>query len=189
MNSGPFVALLIVLLFSQPTMAKSFKSKMKEQVNDVAKSAMTTAPKDNETCFAPDQPCAFKLIKFIESAKKSIDVAIFDITDKRVAQAIIDQTGKGIRIRMVTNRRTRDSTGAYQMLKDAHVLVRVGKQKGIMHNKFTLIDRHRLETGSYNYSYGAANSNQENQLYLSTPSVVEAYRDRFEKMWVAGKTR
>ena len=167
---------------------KSKHTVFSDAVTDSAKLSTTFAPKDNETCFTPDEPCAFKLIKFIQSAKETLDIAIYDITDKRVANAIIDQS-KTVQVRLVLNRRTRDSTGAYQLLKDAHLLMRVGKQRGIMHDKFTIVDGKRLETGSYNYSYGAANSNQENQLYLSTASVIEAYKARFEKMWHEGKRR
>jgi cardiolipin hydrolase len=188
MKNVSFLMLSLLVLTASTADAKSHRSKLTDAVADAAKSALTTAPKDNETCFAPDEPCAFKLIKFIQTAKESLDIAIFDITDRRVATAIIEQS-KNARVRLVLNKRTKDTSGAYAMLKEAHLLARVGKQRGIMHNKFTIVDGKRLETGSYNYSYGAANSNQENQLYLSTPSVVESYKARFEKMWREGKTR
>ena len=179
---------LAFVLAASSAQAKSRHPKLTDQISDLAKATLTTPPKDNETCFAPDEPCAFKLIKFIQTAKETLDIAIFDITDRRVASAIIEQS-KTARVRLVLNKRTKDTSGAYAMLKEAHLLSRVGKQRGIMHNKFTIVDGKRLETGSYNYSYGAANSNQENQLYLSTPSVVENYKARFEKMWREGKTR
>jgi phosphatidylserine/phosphatidylglycerophosphate/cardiolipin synthase-like enzyme len=51
-----------------------------------------------------------------------------------------------------------------------------------MHNKFTLVDGTRLETGSFNYSHQASTANQENQLYLGTPEIVARYKARFEKM-------
>jgi cardiolipin hydrolase len=177
----------ITLFYSLPTLAKTKKT-VRETVANKTELKAIAPPKDNEACFSPDEPCVYKLIRFIQSAKETLDIAIFDITDKRVATAIIEQA-KVARIRLVLNRRTKDSTGAYQMLRDAHILTRIGKQRGIMHNKITLVDGKRLQLGSYNYSYGASNSNQENQLYLANPTIVERYKARFEKMWREGKTR
>ena len=148
---------------------------------------LATAPFDNEACFAPDEPCADKLIQFMQSAKQSLDVAIYELTDKKIVNAAIELS-KTIKVRFVVNVKQSDaSSTSYAMLKAAHIPVQVGNQKGIMHNKFTIVDGKRLELGSFNYTYKAASSNQENQLYLSTPSVVERYQARFELMFKNGK--
>ena len=57
--------------------------------------------------------------------------------------------------------------------------VRIGNQRGIMHNKFTVLDGQWVETGSFNYTNNASDKNNENQLYLNNPKVVEQYRKRF----------
>jgi cardiolipin hydrolase len=149
--------------------------------------AATTPPKDNESCFAPDEECAAKLIRFIETAKSTLEIAIFEMTDRKIAEAIATAS-KIVKVRLVVNRKlVKDSGPCYEILRAAGVPIRAGHQRGIMHDKFTVVDGKRLETGSFNYTNAAGNSNQENQLYLSTPSVVARYQERFEKMWRDGK--
>jgi phosphatidylserine/phosphatidylglycerophosphate/cardiolipin synthase-like enzyme len=168
---------------------KKMAKSLAQQASDHIEDANTIAPKDNETCFSPDENCDEKLRKFILSAKESIDIAIFDINLHNIIDAIIEQAPK-VKVRLVVNRKlAKDSVPAIEKFKANKMFVRVGKQKGIMHNKFTIVDGKRLETGSFNYTNGAANKNQENQLYISTPSIVERYKERFQKMWESGLTR
>lgn len=191
--------LIFVLILSFSTIQSEARTSIKSQINKEAKllakkasdkieDAGTPAPKDNEACFSPDQNCDEKLKKFILSAKESLDVAIFEINDQKIIDAIIEQAYK-VKVRMVINRKLRNNPEALAQFKANKMFVRVGKQKGIMHNKFVIVDGKRLETGSFNFTNGAANSNQENQLYLSTPGVVEQYKERFQKMWENGLTR
>jgi phosphatidylserine/phosphatidylglycerophosphate/cardiolipin synthase-like enzyme len=69
------------------------------------------------------------------------------------------------------------------LLIKAGAQVKYGHQRGIMHDKFMIVDGSRLETESFNYTNHASIANQENQVYLSTPEIVKAYNDRFEKIW------
>ena len=181
------VLVVFGLMISLPTHAKKSKHSLLLEAARDSESLSTPAPKDNETCFSPDEPCAGKIIKFMQSAKVSLDIAIFEMTDQKIAKAIVE-AAKTVRVRMVVNRKlVKDAGPAFDLLRAAGVSIRVGKQKGIMHNKFAIVDGKRLETGSFNYTYRAETSNQENQFYLSTASVVTRYQERFEKMWAEGK--
>lgn len=194
MKSTLFLALILSL--TPNTEARSLKSAISKEAKELAKKAAdkvedsnTTAPKDNEACFSPDQNCDEKLRKFILSAKESIEVAIFDINLKGIVDALVEQSSK-VKVRLVVNRKlSKDSAPAIDRFRENKMFFRVGKQAGIMHNKFVIVDGKRLETGSFNFTNGAANKNQENQLYLSTPGVVEQYKERFQKMWESGLTK
>jgi phosphatidylserine/phosphatidylglycerophosphate/cardiolipin synthase-like enzyme len=190
-----FIALILSLITTHSDARTSFNSQIKKEAKILAKKASdkiedanTPAPKDNEACFSPDQNCDEKLKKFILSAKESLDVAIFEVNDQKIIDAIIEQSFK-VKTRLVINRKLRNNPEAMEQFKKNKLFVRVGKQKGIMHNKFVIVDGKRLETGSFNFTNGAANSNQENQLYLSIPSIVEQYKVRFQSMWEKGITR
>lgn len=175
-----------------PSLKSIIKKEAKElakKTADKAEDANTPAPKDNEVCFSPDENCDEKLRKFILSAKESIDVAIFDINLKPIVDAIIEQSFK-VKVRLVVNRKlAKDSEPAIERFRENKMFYRVGKQKGIMHNKFVIVDGKRLETGSFNFTNGAAHSNQENQIYISTPSIISRFQVRFQKMWESGLTR
>ncbi len=196
MKSTPLIIALILSLTSTHTEARSIKSTLAKEARMLSKQAAekiddanTPAPKDNEACFAPDENCTEKLRKFILSAKESIDIAIFDINLKPIVDAIVEQSFK-VKVRIIVNRKlSKDSAPAIERFKENKMFYRVGKQKGIMHNKFTIVDGKRLETGSFNYTNGAAHSNQENQIYLATPGILDQYKNRFQKMWESGLTR
>jgi phosphatidylserine/phosphatidylglycerophosphate/cardiolipin synthase-like enzyme len=148
-----------------------------------AEKALVAAPKDQETCFSPDEPCDAKLIKFIETAQKSVDVAIFDLTLDQLVHVLALQSKK-VEVRVVVD--SRQAASAHSLvstLVKAGVSVRYGHQRGIMHDKFTIVDGAMIETGSFNYTNHATESNQENQVYLASPAIAERYKTRFEKIW------
>ena len=175
--------LALLCLLSSNSWARRPSKKILENIERSSEALLASPPKDNEVCFAPDEACSAKLVKFIQTAKHQIDIAIFEMTDRKIAEAIAE-AAKTVKVRMVVNRKLVKDTGpAYDLVRASPAEIRVGKQRGIMHDKFTLIDEKRMETGSFNYTYAAGNSNQENQLYLSTSSIVARYQERFDKMW------
>lgn len=139
--------------------------------------------KNEDICFSPDEACDEKLIDFVKSAKDSIDLAIYDINLDQLVHQLAVQSKK-IKVRVVVDKRqSKGSHSLVSTLIKAGVNLRYGHQRGIQHNKFTIVDNRMIETGSFNYTNHAAKANQENQIYLSSATVVERYKERFEKMW------
>ena len=52
-----------------------------------------------------------------------------------------------------------------------------------MHNKFMVVDKTFLLTGSFNWTFQAGSSNQENLLVVDHPFYIERYVNEFEKLW------
>ncbi len=151
----------------------------------VVDSAATATP-TGEVCFSPDEPCDEKLWKFIQSAQKSLDIAVFDLTHEKITHEIL-MASRRIPVRILVDAgRSKMNYSTVSTLIKAGTNVRYGKQRSYMHHKFTLVDGKRLETGSFNYTRNAYLRNQENQLYLDDPAIVQRYVDQFEKMWRDG---
>lgn len=168
MKKRLFVCLLLLLSFNKYTQAGLL-------------------PEDQETCFAPDEPCAEKLMRFIKTAESSIDVAIFDINLEDIVGELIAKS-KSIQVRVVVDKR--QSAGEHSLVKKlikAGVEVRFGHQRGIMHDKFTVVDNKMVETGSFNYTNHATLANQENQIYLANAGAVTRFKNRFESIWQDAK--
>lgn len=145
-----------------------------------------SVPKDQDVCFSPDEDCDVKLIKLIQSAQKSIDIAVYDINHEQLVHQILVQSKKiPVRV-LVDKRQSKGPKSLVSLLLRAGANVRYGHQRGIMHNKFVIVDRTLVETGSYNYTNHATEANNENQIYLANPPVVKRYSERFEKIWTAG---
>jgi hypothetical protein len=142
---------------------------------------------EGNSCFSPDEACDEKLIEFIRSAQQSLDIAVFDITHPQIVHEIL-VSARRIPVRiLVDKRQSREPHSLVSTLIRAGAHVRVGHQRGIMHHKFILLDHRAVETGSFNFTNSASFKNQENQVYLNDPSLVERFRKRFEKMWNDGR--
>lgn len=142
-----------------------------------------SAPLDEDVCFSPNGNCDVKLIQFVHSAKKSIDVAIYDINLEELKQELVSKP-KTTPVRVIVDKRQSSEVHSLvRSLVKARILVRYGRQPGIFHNKFTIVDRKLLETGSFNYTRDATERNNENQVYLASPAIVEQYCEHFDELW------
>lgn len=178
--------IVFLLLVSNLTSEFVFaREVLKNSPSPTPKITLVDPPQDLETCFSPDMPCSAKLVQFILSAKSSLDIAIYTINDPDITNAIIQIFKNKIPVRVIVDcsQLKPDPRSSEKVLKQMGVPVKQGKQNGYMHNKFTLVDNKMLETGSYNYTRHAAGANQENQVYLANPTIVLAYKKRFESMW------
>jgi phosphatidylserine/phosphatidylglycerophosphate/cardiolipin synthase-like enzyme len=140
-----------------------------------------------QTCFSPAENCDKEIVEYIRTAKTSIDMAIYSLALQEIRQALLDAKQRGVKIRIVADQSQSEgqTSKVPAMITDGFDL-RFGVQKGVMHNKFTIVDGAWVETGSYNYSYSASRLNAENQIYLKDAQVVSRYQSDFEKLWTSG---
>lgn len=137
----------------------------------------------HSSCFSSDEACDDKLIQFIRSANKSLEIAIFHLTHPEIVHEIL-LASQRVAVRIIVDRKqAKEAHSLVNSLVRAGVNLRWGRQRGIMHHKFVIVDGEVLETGSFNFTLGAAFKNQENQVYLSDPEIVERFKNQFEKMW------
>ena len=178
-----FLVLWLCTFFTPALFAKAKPKSLGDQILEKAELMLSSPPVDKEICFSPEEKCDLRLVKFIQSAKTSLDIAIFDLTHVQIAHEIM-VASKRIPVRVVVDRR--QSKGVHSLvslLVKAGVSVKIGAQRGIMHNKFVVLDGKWIETGSFNYTTNASNNNNENQIYLSDAGIVARYRERFELLW------
>lgn len=155
--------------------------------NAFAENSRPLVVKNLETCFSPNEGCDQKLIGVINSAKKTLDIAIFSITHPEIAAAIASAKKRGVNVRMVVDKGQAES-GRSQTdeLLAANVSIKIGNSSKIMHDKFCIVDSVILETGSFNYTMSATLHNTENQIYITDKNVIKRYQDNFEKLWNDG---
>ncbi|MGK5088126.1 phospholipase D-like domain-containing protein [Bdellovibrionota bacterium FG-2] len=150
-------------------------------------STQVNQPVGQEVCFSPGENCDEKLLLFVRSARKMIDVAIYDITLESLVNELILK-GKSIPVRVIVDeRQSKGSRSRVLQLANQGAAIRFGRQSGFFHNKFTIVDGKKVETGSFNYTERATHLNSENQVYLETPEVVTAYQKHFEDLWKNGR--
>ncbi len=180
--------LCLLLAVSIPAWARRGKGgKPRAQPVTEIDLATTADPKPFEVCFSPDEPCGTKLVKFVQGAKKTLDLAVYDINlDQLVHHLALASKRMPVRV-VVDQRQSKGEHSLVTTLVKAGVNVRFGRQRGVMHNKFVIRDGTMVETGSFNFTNHATMANNENQIYLDHPEVVTRYVRRFEEIWERAK--
>lgn len=147
--------------------------------------ATSAAPSASRAWFGPGAPLADALVSQLRSAKRSIDAAMFTITDDRIAAALIAAHERGVGLRLITDDDKAGDPGSdIWRLQRADIPVYTDRSSSWMHHKFAIIDAGTLLNGSYNWTRAGASENRENFLATADPALVRAYQDHFERLWL-----
>lgn len=137
-----------------------------------------------ESHFSPGDNCPTRIGGLFATAKKSADVCVYTITDDRIANAIVEAHQRGVQVRIISdNEKAFDPGSDITRLERAGVRVRVDRSPYHMHHKFALFDQELLLTGSYNWTRGAAENNEENFVITDERRLVSPFSDLFERLW------
>lgn len=140
-----------------------------------------------DTCFSPGGQCDQKIVDYLNSAQNTIDMAIYSLSLDEIRAALVGAQKRGVQIRIVCDHSEAQSkTSIVTWLSQNGFTLKYGSQRGLMHDKFTIVDGQWVEAGSYNYTYSATNSNAENQIYINDSKVVASYQENFESLWKTG---
>jgi len=98
------------------------------------------------------------------STQSNLDIAIYSLTHPTIVKAIGDAYKRGVKVRVITDKI--QSAGATQKhamndLITVGIPIKIETHSGLMHLKCSIIDGKVATTGSYNYSKGASEDNDE----------------------------
>ena len=134
--------------------------------------------------FCPEDNCSSQLIANIDSAQDEIVIAIYSFTLDEVADALIRAKERGVLIRVIfDNQQAANQYSEDEKLLDSGIPVVIKSGSGYMHNKFIVIDRKKVLTGSFNYSSNADTKNDENLILIISEEIAKQYFDEFEEIW------
>jgi len=141
--------------------------------------------------FVPGDDPAGVIIGEIGDASSTIDLAIYTFTHEGIRDALYDAASvRGVEVRICADEvQTATIDSQRRNLKtlrdDAGAQVRVATGNGgtHMHHKFLVVDEHSVLTGSFNYTWSANTSNDENLLALTSPPLAEDFSAAFEELW------
>ncbi len=122
----------------------------------------------------------------IDSARLSVDVAIYSLSLNSVRDALIRAHKRGVRVRMVMESENLDRSDP-QKLKDAGIPILGDRREGLMHNKFMVIDNFEVWTGSMNFTDSGAYADNNNLIRIRSVKMAEDYIKEFEEMFVDDK--
>ncbi|MFN3167231.1 MAG: phospholipase D-like domain-containing protein [Phycisphaeraceae bacterium] len=133
--------------------------------------------------FSPGESGLNLILRELRSAKQSLDICVFTITDDRITSAITDAHRRGVAVRLVTDNDKQFDTGSdIDRLVRAGVPTRFDPDRDHMHHKFAIADGERLLNGSYNWTRGATR-NHENITVVTDGELVNAFSKEFDQLW------
>jgi phosphatidylserine/phosphatidylglycerophosphate/cardiolipin synthase-like enzyme len=139
----------------------------------------------------PDDPSArtyrggpdAALAEAINQARLSVDIAVHDLDLWSVRNALLDAHQRGVSVRVVTESDNQDRT-ELQELAEAGIPVLGDRRESRMHNKFAIIDRQQVWSGSMNFTVSEGYQNNNNLFEVRSSRLAENYLAEFDEMFV-----
>ena len=150
--------------------------------------------------FTPEEKATKKLTNLINNAKTTIHAALYLLTDKKIAQALIKANNKpNVQVNIILDPISTGRYGKADFLTENGVPIHIFEPQTksfpsssndkrysadpIMHNKFAIIDGTILWTGSFNWTYSANAKNYENVLIITNhKEICQKYEQYFSKI-------
>lgn len=134
--------------------------------------------------FSHEETSLSKLVRVLLEAKQSLDVCVFTINCRELADATIQLHKSGVVVRVLTDDEQMGSTGSQiEKFRREGIQVRHDLSSFFMHHKFVVIDRKRLVNGSFNWTRQAVTGNRENVVISNDEHVVKSFSEEFERLW------
>ncbi len=126
-----------------------------------------------------------QLIAAIDAARVQVDIAAYDLDLWGMRDALIGAYRRGVDVRLVLEADNVD-TPEVKALADAGIRIVSDRQEALMHNKFVVIDRRQVWTGSMNFTLNGAYRNDNHLIALDSREAAEVYKAEFEEMYTHG---
>ena len=123
------------------------------------------------------------LAKAIRQARLSVDVAMDSLNLWSMRDALIAAHHCGIEVRVVVESDNMDSEEIQELL-DVGIPVVDDLGTGLMHNKFAIIDRLDVWTGSMNFTLNGSYRSDNNLIQIRSLQVAHNYQVEFEEMFL-----
>ena len=127
------------------------------------------------------------LLDRIQAAASSIDAAIYDFERVSVRDALLAAHTRGVTVRVVADDEARANPSYaphFAALTTAGIPVVDDQDDGrIMHNKYLIIDRQAVWTGSTNLSDNDITLNHNNAIFFAGAEIASLYQTDFDQMF------
>jgi phosphatidylserine/phosphatidylglycerophosphate/cardiolipin synthase-like enzyme len=118
----------------------------------------------------------------IDQARISIDMAIYDLNLWSVRDALISAHRRGVQVRVVSDSDNMDEQEIQELI-EAGIQVLGDRRESLMHDKFVIIDRLEVWTGSMNFTTGGAYLDNNNLIRIRSSQLADDYTIEFEQMF------
>ncbi|HEY2979839.1 MAG TPA: phospholipase D-like domain-containing protein [Anaerolineales bacterium] len=138
-----------------------------------------TTPLAAQKTGGPDGPLAAA----IDAAQLSVDIAIYSLSLDSIRDALVGAHDRGVQVRAVIESDSMDRIDP-QWLIASGIPMLGDRREGLMHNKFVVIDRSEVWTGSMNFTDSGGYQDYNNLIRIHSTKVAEDYGTEFNEMFV-----
>lgn len=146
---------------------------------------------DNEKISAADPRQPEKLVReLLGSAKKTLDVCVYDVGDPGMIAALIAAKDRGVKVRIVTekdNTFEREKPGQIRefvgQLASAGITLVTDDRSGLMHFKFVVADGEVVWFGSMNWTKGGLYRDNNNSVFAKSRELAAVFTQQFEQLF------
>lgn len=122
------------------------------------------------------------LAKAIHQAKLSVEVAMDNLDLWSLRDALLAAHRRGIDVRVVIESDNLRSEEV-QILLENGIPIQDDLNAGLMHNKFVILDRYEVWTGSMNFTVNGAYRSDNNLIRIRSPELAQDYLVEFNEMF------
>lgn len=132
-----------------------------------------------------NQPASLErdLIRAINSAESTIDVAMYNFSLQSVERALVAAQRRGVTVRVLVDSDALDNRAVQRLLASGTGVV-TDRREGLMHHKFVVIDRQIVWTGSLNLTPSGLSKDDNLMLRLESAQLAQIFTAEFEEMFV-----
>lgn len=126
------------------------------------------------------------VVGLIENATESLDVAVYDLDESEISEALIQAFHAGVDVRVVSDADEADAEGMADLI-DAGLEVELRRAGDrIMHHKFIVADEELVWTGSVNLTHNGLYRNNNHGVVIESQQMALEYTNEFEQMFLDG---
>lgn len=118
----------------------------------------------------------------IDSAQRSIDIAMYNFSLREASDALIKAAHRGVQVRIAVDSDALDGM-QLQRLKKAGFYVLGDRRESLMHNKYLIIDDRIIWSGSMNLTFSGAMEDENVMARIVSPELAANYAGKFNTMF------
>jgi phosphatidylserine/phosphatidylglycerophosphate/cardiolipin synthase-like enzyme len=135
-----------------------------------------------ELYFSPKGGAEAAIVRAIGQTKNEVCVLAYSFTSAPIDEALAAAHQRKVKIIVILDKsQTTARGGRLRSLQEAGVPVFIDSAHAIAHNKVMILDKHRVITGSFNFTRSAEERNAENLLIMTNRALSKKYLEDFAR--------
>ena len=139
---------------------------------------------DFQVYFSPKDKGISAIIPLIDNSQKYVYIPAFLITQKQLAQSLINASERGVSVKIILDAtNTHSGASKLKILRQSGIQVKTENLAGKLHSKSIIIDDLYTVIGSMNFSRSGEGENDENLLIIKNAEIAKFYKTFFQYLW------